>query len=138
MDGIWGLAGWQWLFVIEAMPAIILGIVVYFHLTDRPEQAHWLNEPQRTWLSGRLAAERAQRCPLGQNQRELSATDGAAFRLGRYLPSDRFGLRHFLSGDPPRRARPILPCLEPLERSGKFDGGGNSLPDTRWRLFLPA
>ena len=61
MDGIWGLAGWQWLFVIEAMPAIILGIVVYFYLTDRPEQAHWLNEPQRTWLSGRLAAERAQR-----------------------------------------------------------------------------
>jgi MFS transporter, ACS family, tartrate transporter len=61
MDGIWGLAGWQWLFVIEAMPAIILGIVVYLYLTDRPEQAHWLNEPQRTWLSGRLAAERAQR-----------------------------------------------------------------------------
>jgi MFS transporter, ACS family, tartrate transporter len=61
MDGVWGLAGWQWLFIIEAMPAIILGVVVYFYLTDRPEQAHWLAEPQRTWLSGRLAAERAQR-----------------------------------------------------------------------------
>ena len=61
MDGIWGLAGWQWLFIIEAMPAIILGVMVYFYLTDRPEQAHWLTEPQRTWLSGRLAAERAQR-----------------------------------------------------------------------------
>jgi Major Facilitator Superfamily len=61
MDGIWGLAGWEWLFIIEAMPAIILGVVVYFYLTDRPEQTHWLTEPQRTWLSGRLAAERAQR-----------------------------------------------------------------------------
>ena len=61
MDGIWGLAGWQWLFVIEALPAIILGIVVYFMLTDRPEHAHWLTEPQRQWLCTRLAAERAQR-----------------------------------------------------------------------------
>ncbi len=61
MDGIWGLSGWQWLFVIEALPAIVLGVIVYFRLTDRPEHAHWLTEPQREWLSGRLAAERAQR-----------------------------------------------------------------------------
>ncbi|MBO0737132.1 MAG: MFS transporter [Alphaproteobacteria bacterium] len=61
MGGIWGLAGWQWLFIIEALPAVILGVVVYFTLTDRPEQAHWLTEPQRKWLSERLAAERAQR-----------------------------------------------------------------------------
>jgi MFS transporter, ACS family, tartrate transporter len=61
MDGIWGLRGWQWLFVIEALPAIVLGVIVYFWLTDRPEQAHWLTEPQRKWLSGQLARERAQR-----------------------------------------------------------------------------
>jgi len=61
MDGIWGLAGWQWLFVIEAMPAVVLGVVVYFTLTDGPEHAHWLTEPQRNWLSGRLAQEREHR-----------------------------------------------------------------------------
>jgi MFS transporter, ACS family, tartrate transporter len=61
MNGVWGLAGWQWLFIMEALPALILGVVVYFTLTDRPEHAHWLTEPQRNWLSGRLAAERAQR-----------------------------------------------------------------------------
>ena len=61
MDGIWGLAGWQWLFIIEALPAIVLGVVVFLTLTDRPEQAHWLIEPQRQWLCGRLAAERAHR-----------------------------------------------------------------------------
>jgi MFS family permease len=61
MDGIWGLAGWQWLFIIEALPAIVLGVVVFLTLTDRPEQAHWLTEPQRQWLCGRLAAERAHR-----------------------------------------------------------------------------
>ena len=60
MDGIWGLAGWQWLFIIEAMPAIILGVMVYFYLTDRPEQAHWLSEEQRGWLTSTLANERRQ------------------------------------------------------------------------------
>jgi MFS transporter, ACS family, tartrate transporter len=61
MDGIWGLAGWQWLFLIEAVPALILGVVVYFALTDRPEQANWLTAEQREWLCGRLSQERASR-----------------------------------------------------------------------------
>jgi MFS transporter, ACS family, tartrate transporter len=61
LDGWLGLAGWQWLFILEAAPAIVLGIVFYLYMTDRPEQAHWLNPEQRAWLVGRLAAERAQR-----------------------------------------------------------------------------
>ncbi len=60
-DGALGLAGWQWLFILEAVPAIILGFVVLFYLTDLPEGAHWLTPEQRTWLSGRIASERAQR-----------------------------------------------------------------------------
>jgi MFS transporter, ACS family, tartrate transporter len=60
--GSWGgLDGWQWLFILEAVPAIILGVVVMVYLTDGPEQAQWLNLEQRDWLVGRLAAERAQR-----------------------------------------------------------------------------
>lgn len=50
MDGIWGFAGWQWMFVIEAIPAVILGIVVFFYMTDRPENAKWLKEDERNWL----------------------------------------------------------------------------------------
>ncbi len=61
LDGWLGLAGWQWLFILEAAPAIVLGIVFYLYMTDRPEQAHWLDPEQRAWLVGRLAAERAQR-----------------------------------------------------------------------------
>ena len=42
LDGVYGLAGWQWLFILEAVPAIILAFVVWFYLTDRPRDAHWL------------------------------------------------------------------------------------------------
>ena len=56
-----GLAGWQWLFIVEALPAIVLAIVVLFYLTDRPAQAGWLEPSERTWLQGRLDAELAQR-----------------------------------------------------------------------------
>jgi MFS family permease len=61
LDGVLGLAGWKWLFIVEALPALLLSGVVYFTLTDRPEQATWLSAPQRAWLSARLAAEQAQR-----------------------------------------------------------------------------
>ena len=61
MNGILGLDGWQWLFIIEAAPAILLGIVTYFYLTDRPADAHWLATDERVWLTNRLGAERLQR-----------------------------------------------------------------------------
>jgi MFS transporter, ACS family, tartrate transporter len=61
MDGVGGLDGWQWLFIIEAAPAVLLGLVTYFYLTDRPADAHWLAADERTWLGDRLAAERRQR-----------------------------------------------------------------------------
>jgi len=59
LDGFWGLPGWSWLFICEALPAVILGFVVLFYLTDRPAQAHWLTPQEREWLVGELQAERA-------------------------------------------------------------------------------
>jgi MFS transporter, ACS family, tartrate transporter len=56
-DGLLGLHGWQWMFLLEALPAVILGIVAFFFLADRPERAQWLTEEQRRWLAGRLAQE---------------------------------------------------------------------------------
>lgn len=61
LDGFAGLKGWQWLFILEALPAMILSVVVYFYLTDRPADAKWLADDERLWLSDRLAAERRQR-----------------------------------------------------------------------------
>jgi MFS transporter, ACS family, tartrate transporter len=57
LDGAAGLKGWQWLFVVEALPSIILAFVVFFYLTDRPAEARWLSDEQRNWLTRRLAAE---------------------------------------------------------------------------------
>jgi ACS family tartrate transporter-like MFS transporter len=61
MHGILGLEGWQWLFIIEAAPAVVLAFVTYFYLTDRPTDASWLASDERTWLTARLQAERRQR-----------------------------------------------------------------------------
>ena len=56
LDGVLGLAGWQWLFMVEGFPAVVLGVVAWFFLTDRPEQAHWLPTAEREWLSGVIGA----------------------------------------------------------------------------------
>ena len=60
MNGLLGLKGWQWLFLIEGAPAVILGFVVLFYLSDTPEHARWLKPEERTWLSARIKAEQAQ------------------------------------------------------------------------------
>jgi ACS family tartrate transporter-like MFS transporter len=58
MDGFAGLAGWKWLFVIEAIPAILLGFFVLKFFTDQPRDATWLPAQQREWLTTTLAEER--------------------------------------------------------------------------------
>jgi ACS family tartrate transporter-like MFS transporter len=59
LDGALGLKGWQWLFVIEGVPSVLLGIVSWFYLTDRPAKADWLTPAQKAWLSARLESEAA-------------------------------------------------------------------------------
>jgi ACS family tartrate transporter-like MFS transporter len=65
MNGLLGLHGWQWLFLLEGMPAVILGFLALRVLTDRPEQADWLPAADREWLSTTMAAERAHRMQTG-------------------------------------------------------------------------
>lgn len=57
MDGVLNHHGWQWMFVLEALPAIILGFTVLKYLPGAPTSVHWLTEDQKYWLSGELAAE---------------------------------------------------------------------------------
>ena len=63
MNGVMGFAGWQWMFMLEAIPAVILGVVVFFYMTDRPEQAKWLKDDEKTWLVNAMKAEAAKKSP---------------------------------------------------------------------------
>ena len=58
LNGLLGLAGWKWMYLCEAVPAVLLGVFVLFYLTDRPEQANWLAPDEKAWLAGELARER--------------------------------------------------------------------------------
>lgn len=59
LDVHWlGINGWRWLFIVEGAPAIILGIVTIFYLTDRPHQADWLREDERDWIATELEKEK--------------------------------------------------------------------------------
>jgi len=77
MHGLWGLRGWQWLFLLEGLPAVILGVMALKILTDRPEQADWLQPDEREWLAATMAAERAARSETGH------ASVGRSLRSGR-------------------------------------------------------
>jgi ACS family tartrate transporter-like MFS transporter len=60
MDGILGLHGWQWLFLVEAAPAVLLAGVVLVYMTDRPEKAGWLTDEERNWLVDEMRSEERQ------------------------------------------------------------------------------
>lgn len=57
MDGVAGLEGWQWLFIVESIPAVALGLAAVRVLTSTPREAHWLTEEERNWLESTLAKE---------------------------------------------------------------------------------
>jgi MFS transporter, ACS family, tartrate transporter len=66
------LAGWQWMYLIEGLPAILLGLAVYRLLTDRPEDASWLKSEERAWLLEKLASE--ERSPDKQRNDEQGSS----------------------------------------------------------------
>lgn len=83
MAGVNGWAGWQWLFLIEGIPAIILGVAVLWYLDDSPRKASWLTEEEKNLLEGALEQERAAKAASGNthNLRE-ALTDKNVLLLG--------------------------------------------------------
>jgi ACS family tartrate transporter-like MFS transporter len=59
LDGAMGLHGWQWLFLLEAIPAVLMGVIIWKYLPDGPESVTWLAPDERLWLTGALAADAA-------------------------------------------------------------------------------
>ncbi len=64
MDGRFALAGWQWLFLLEGLPSVIVGISVLWYLTDAPKDARWLTDDQRLWLVDRMKRDKESSGPL--------------------------------------------------------------------------
>jgi MFS family permease len=81
LDGTLGLKGWQWLFLVEGAPSIVLGLLALNVLTDRPEAAHWLEDGDRRWLSEVMAKERATREEVGLSSMRRSFTSGRVWLL---------------------------------------------------------
>lgn len=94
MNGILNLTGWQWMFLIQGLPAALIGIVVLIYLRDTPQQAHWLNDDERRELIAMLAEE-----PRDKPRKAVWAalTDGrvlllAAIQFGFVLGSYGIGI----------------------------------------------
>ena len=65
LDGLFGLHGWQIMYIAEAIPTVVIGFLTCFVLTDRPEQAKFLTAEEKNWLTTKLAAERRPRKRCG-------------------------------------------------------------------------
>ena len=114
MNGWAGLAGWQWMFLIEAAPSILLSFAVFFYLTDRPRDATWLAAEERNWLVQEIANEDQRRRQFGHftvlqailNPRLLAfaivwfGITGANYGIGFWLPQivKGFGLTNSMTG----------------------------------------
>jgi ACS family tartrate transporter-like MFS transporter len=58
LDGVYGMSGWRWLFLIETIPSLLLGFITLFYLPDTPADAQWLAKDERQWLENTLQRER--------------------------------------------------------------------------------
>jgi MFS family permease len=72
LDGMFGLKGWQIMYIAEAIPTIVVGILTLIVLTDKPEQARFLTQEEKSWLSGTLAAEERMKPRTHSNLDDLS------------------------------------------------------------------
>jgi ACS family tartrate transporter-like MFS transporter len=76
-----GLKGWQWMFLLEGIPAVLLGIAVLRLLPDRPREARWLAADERDWLERELAAERREIAANSHSDFRAALTDGRVWAL---------------------------------------------------------
>jgi MFS transporter, ACS family, tartrate transporter len=76
MKGVGGLDGWQWLFLIEGFPAVLLGIITLVYLPDGPARASWLNTDEKKWIATTLERERKETASHGDHS--MQAAFGSA------------------------------------------------------------
>jgi len=82
LGGFLGLKGWQWMFILEGVPAVLLGLVVLAYLTDRPGGANWLSAEQRAWLTATLEREAAAKSGHGMSDLRAGLRDSKIWLIG--------------------------------------------------------
>ena len=99
LDGLAGLDGWQWLFLVEGLPAIALGFVTLRYLDERPADADWLEPEEREFLEAEVERERELREALGGQRLRDALGSGRVWLLGLIyfiLLAAGFGLTFFV------------------------------------------
>ena len=81
LRGVAGLDGWQWLFLVEGIPAVLLGVVAFMYLDDGPERARWLPDDEKVWLVAELQRERAQTPRPPAHSVRMALLDPGVWRL---------------------------------------------------------
>jgi ACS family tartrate transporter-like MFS transporter len=82
LDGRLGLAGWQWLFLLEGLPAVVLSAVILVRLPNSPAEANWLTGEERAWIRERLSAEKAALGPSTDHNLARALLDPRVLQLG--------------------------------------------------------
>ena len=82
LDGVAGLDGWQWLFLVEGLPSVALGIVTLRYLDERPADADWLEPEERTYLTERLARELRETATVADERAGAALLNGQVWLLG--------------------------------------------------------
>ncbi|MED4752496.1 MFS transporter [Brevibacillus choshinensis] len=83
MDNIawYGMAGWRWIFILEGIPAVILGVVTLFYLKNRPKDAKWLTDEEKNWLENELDNERRQSIAVNKASKLEMLKDSKVWKL---------------------------------------------------------
>jgi ACS family tartrate transporter-like MFS transporter len=145
----WGLGGWQWLFLVEGVPAILLGCIAWRYLTDRPDEAFWLPGAERNWLLDALRREYTGATGSGPNARPVLwngqiwmlavayfGVTTAMYGVGMWLPNvlhSVSGVNNFTIG--------LLSAIPYLAASVAMVGVGlhsDQSGERRWHAALPA
>jgi MFS transporter, ACS family, tartrate transporter len=99
LDGPLGLRGWQWMFVLQGLPSVVLGVIAWFYLTERPREASWLATDEQSWLAARIDGEHHQRhaaLSIGVLQTLINPRVLALSAIAFFVSALIFGVSFFL------------------------------------------
>lgn len=131
MRGNFGLSGWQWLFLVEGIPSVILGVAAYFYLTNRPADATWLDDKEKAALAAVLARDLASKPPVEKSTMQEVFSAKTFLLIAAYfgVPSSVIS---YVSWSPQ-----IVRALAPAGSSYVYSGLLNAIPAVCCAIAMP-